>query len=58
MWVCLTVATVVSVLLVLRNVATPLLAADIGGNKAGPILMAIMASHLIFLLILKFTFYE
>jgi hypothetical protein len=58
MWLCLTVATVMSGSLVLRNVAAPLLAADTMGNKAAPILLAVMASHVIFLLILKITFYE
>lgn len=58
MWVCLTAATVMSAMLVVRNVAAPLLAADSSANKAGPILLAVMASHLIFLLILKIVFYE
>ncbi|KAI2496520.1 Rab GTPase binding protein [Fragilaria crotonensis] len=58
MWICLTVATAMSGLLVVRNVAAPLLAADSTANKAGPILLAVIASHLIFLLVLKIVFYE
>mmetsp|Transcript_16231 Transcript_16231/g.23873 ORF Transcript_16231/g.23873 Transcript_16231/m.23873 type:complete len:328 (-) Transcript_16231:316-1299(-) len=57
-WICLIVATVMSLLLVARNVASTLLAADTGSNKAGPLLMAIIATHIIFFIVLKLTFYE
>jgi hypothetical protein len=58
MWLCLFIATCMSGMLVVRNVAAPLLAADTQGKKAGPVLLAILASHVIFLLVLKVAFYE
>ena len=57
-WFCLTAATVTSGLLIVRNVAAPLLSSDAVGNKAGPILMAIMGSHVIFLIVVKLVFYR
>jgi len=57
-WICLIITTGVSGGLVVRNVASALLAADTTSNKAGPILIAVMVSHVIFLLVLKLTFYN
>lgn len=57
-WVVLAVATAVSALLVVRNVATPLLGADAQANKAGPILIAMLCAHAILFLILKFAFFR
>eukprot|EP00543_Licmophora_paradoxa_P006532 CAMPEP_0202456644 /NCGR_PEP_ID=MMETSP1360-20130828/13852_1 /ASSEMBLY_ACC=CAM_ASM_000848 /TAXON_ID=515479 /ORGANISM="Licmophora paradoxa, Strain CCMP2313" /LENGTH=335 /DNA_ID=CAMNT_0049076515 /DNA_START=1 /DNA_END=1008 /DNA_ORIENTATION=- len=55
-WFVLMVATIFSCLLVVRNVAGPLLGAD--PNKSGSLLIGILVSHFIFLLVLKFKFYE
>eukprot|EP00542_Grammatophora_oceanica_P020617 CAMPEP_0194047362 /NCGR_PEP_ID=MMETSP0009_2-20130614/24188_1 /TAXON_ID=210454 /ORGANISM="Grammatophora oceanica, Strain CCMP 410" /LENGTH=344 /DNA_ID=CAMNT_0038692953 /DNA_START=10 /DNA_END=1044 /DNA_ORIENTATION=+ len=57
-WCFLAVATGASCLLVLRNVAAPLLGADSGGSKSGPLLMCVMGCHAIFFLVLKLTFYR
>jgi hypothetical protein len=57
-WMCLLAATCASGLLVVRNVAAPLLSSDTAGNKAGPLLMAIMGTHLIFFVVLKLAFYH
>mmetsp|Transcript_42968 Transcript_42968/g.103877 ORF Transcript_42968/g.103877 Transcript_42968/m.103877 type:complete len:348 (-) Transcript_42968:2470-3513(-) len=57
-WILLGVATGVSVLLVVRNVAHPLLSSDVGQAKAPPILLVILGSAFIFLLFLKFSFYH
>lgn len=57
-WILLAVATGVSVLLVVRNVAHPMLSSDVGQAKAPPILLVILGSGVIFLLFLKFTFYH
>jgi hypothetical protein len=57
-WVLLALATGASCLLVVRNVAHPLLASDVGQAKAPPIILAILGSSIIFFLFLKFTFYH
>jgi hypothetical protein len=57
-WVLLAAATAVSCLLVVRNVAHPLLSSDVGQAKAPPILLSILGSSVIFFLSLKFTFYH
>jgi protein YIPF1/2 len=57
-WVLLAAATAVSVLLVVRNVAHPLLANDIGQAKAPPIILIILGTHVVFFLFLKFSFYH
>jgi protein YIPF1/2 len=57
-WVLLAAATAVSVLLVVRNVAHPLLANDIGQAKAPPIILIILGTHIVFFLFLKFSFYH
>lgn len=61
-WVVLGVATGVSVVLILRNVAGPLLASDYvsgqSSSKSGPLLLAILGSHVILLLTLKLAFYK
>lgn len=57
-WTILAIATAMSALLVVRNVATPLLASDTNNSLAGPILLAILAAHAIFYFVLKLTFYE
>jgi len=58
LWILLTLATVISCSFVVRNVAVPMLSTDAGQAKASPVLMAIMGSHVIFLLFLKFSFYH
>jgi hypothetical protein len=58
MWVVLAVATAVSGILVLRNVAGPLLASDVSQSKSGPLLLAILGMHVILLLTLKLAFYK
>jgi hypothetical protein len=57
-WVFLAMATVVSCSLVVRNVAVPLLSTDVGQAKAPPILLAILGTHIMFFLFLKFSFYH
>jgi len=57
-WIFLSMASVVSCSLVIRNVAVPMLASDVGHAKAPPVLLAIMGSHIIFFLFLKFSFYH
>jgi hypothetical protein len=57
-WVFLIMATVVSCSLVVRNVTAPMLASDVGHAKAPPILLAILGTHIIFFLFLKFSFYH
>lgn len=57
-WILLSMATVVSCSLVIRNVAVPMLSSDVGQAKAPPVLLAIMGSHIIFFLFLKFSFYH
>jgi protein YIPF1/2 len=57
-WILLAIATTISVLLVVRNVAHPLLANDIGQAKAPPIILIILGCHVIFFLFLKFSFYH
>jgi protein YIPF1/2 len=57
-WIALIAATVMSVSLVVRNVAAPLLSSDVGQAKAPPVIMAILGMHLIFLFFMKFSFYH
>jgi hypothetical protein len=57
-WVFLAVATAVSCLLVVRNVAHPLLASDVGQAKAPPVILFILGTHVVFFLFLKFAFYH
>eukprot|EP00537_Pseudo-nitzschia_pungens_P000343 CAMPEP_0172358470 /NCGR_PEP_ID=MMETSP1060-20121228/2786_1 /TAXON_ID=37318 /ORGANISM="Pseudo-nitzschia pungens, Strain cf. cingulata" /LENGTH=386 /DNA_ID=CAMNT_0013079701 /DNA_START=156 /DNA_END=1316 /DNA_ORIENTATION=+ len=65
-WVTLGVATGASCLLVIRNVAPALMSADTSGTgnglggqaKGPPIVLAILGCHMIFFLVLKFTFYH
>ena len=57
-WVFLAAATAVSCLLVVRNVAHPMLASDVGQAKAPPVILIILGTHVIFFLFLKFTFYH
>jgi len=57
-WVFLLVATCVSCLLILRNVATPILSSDVGMSKAPALVMFVVACHVIFVLVLKFAFFH
>jgi hypothetical protein len=57
-WLVLSIATAISAILVLRNVAGPLLASDVSQTKAGPLLLAILGTHVILLLTLKLAFYH
>ena len=57
-WIFLLAATCISCLLILRNVATPILSSDVGMNKAPALVMFVVACHLIFLLVLKFAFFH
>lgn len=57
-WISLGIATGVSAVLILRNVAGPLLASDVSQSKSGPLLLAILGSHVILLLTLKLAFYK
>ena len=57
-WIFLLMATIVSCSLIVRNVAAPLLSSDVGQAKAPPVLLAILGTHIIFFLFLKFSFYH
>ena len=57
-WISLGVATAISAILVLRNVAGPLLASDVTQTKSGPLLLAILGTHVILLVTLKLAFYK
>jgi hypothetical protein len=59
-WTVLAVATGLSALLVVRNVAAPLMASETTavGNRSGALIMAILGVHVIFLLVLKLAFYH
>jgi protein YIPF1/2 len=57
-WISLSLATAISAIFILRNVAGPLLAADVTQQKSGPLLLAILGTHVILLLTLKLAFYH
>lgn len=62
-WITLGVATGVSCLMVLRNISPSLMASDtssgIGGQSKGPpIVLAILGCHVVFFLILKYSFFH
>jgi hypothetical protein len=62
-WITLGTATAASCLLVIRNIAPPLMSYDtsssIGGQAKGPpIILIMLGCHVLFLLVLKFTFYH
>lgn len=65
-WITLAMATAASCLMVIRNVSPALLAADtsgtgngIGGQAKGPpIVLVILGCHIVFFLVLKYTFYH
>lgn len=56
-WIFPLGATIMSCSLVVRNVSAPMLSTDAGRAKAPPLILAILASYLIFFFIVKFTFY-
>ena len=55
-WLVLAAGIGCSLLLILRNLSTPLLSQDTG--KAMPVIFSIMGTHVCYLLILKFMFYK
>uniref|UniRef100_A0A7S2A9M3 Protein YIPF n=1 Tax=Trieres chinensis TaxID=1514140 RepID=A0A7S2A9M3_TRICV len=57
-WLVLLAATCVSCLLILRNVAGPVLSSGVSQEKAAIILGKIMGYHVLFLLAMKFMFYH
>lgn len=58
-WCVLAVACVASCLLVVRNLSTPLLSQDAANQaKAAPLVLAMLACHFIYFLVLKIRFYE
>mmetsp|Transcript_75923 Transcript_75923/g.114336 ORF Transcript_75923/g.114336 Transcript_75923/m.114336 type:complete len:331 (+) Transcript_75923:85-1077(+) len=57
-WVLIAVATVVSGLLIVRNVTAPMLSTDVGQAKAPPLILSIIGCHVIFLLYFKISFYH
>lgn len=59
-WIFLGLACAASLLLVVRNLSTPLMGqdADAQGAKASPIILAILGCHVIFTLVVKVTFYK
>mmetsp|Transcript_19112 Transcript_19112/g.41102 ORF Transcript_19112/g.41102 Transcript_19112/m.41102 type:complete len:360 (+) Transcript_19112:92-1171(+) len=57
-WPALGAATTMSVLLILRNLSTPLLAQDSASHaKAAPFILAILAAHAIYFLVVKIVFF-
>jgi protein YIPF1/2 len=57
--IILSVAAAVSVLLILRNLSTPLLAQDSATHaKASPIILAILGGHVVYLIAIKVAFYK
>jgi protein YIPF1/2 len=57
--ITLSVAAAVSVLLILRNLSTPLLAQDSATHaKASPIILAILGGHVVYLISIKVAFYK
>jgi len=57
-WCVLAAASSASGLLILRNLSTPLLSQDAANHaKAAPVLLAILGAHVLYLLVLKITFY-
>merc|ERR1719223_2587728 len=59
-WISLGAATGASCLLVIRNVAPALMSAETGAGQAKgpPVILIILGCHVVFLLVLKFTFYH
>ena len=68
-WLVLCVSTVISGLLVLRNVTGPIMESSVGGGggggggmggqgKSGGLIMAVIGCHFIFFLVLKLGFYH
>mmetsp|Transcript_10228 Transcript_10228/g.15762 ORF Transcript_10228/g.15762 Transcript_10228/m.15762 type:complete len:356 (-) Transcript_10228:53-1120(-) len=58
-WIWLLGATGASCLLVVRNVAAPLLGADTASQqKSGPLLLFVLVCHIILFLVLRFFFYR
>jgi hypothetical protein len=57
-WISIAIATAISAILVLRNVAGPLLASDVSQTRSGPLLLAILGTQVILLLTLKLAFYK
>lgn len=55
-WLSLVVATCISLNLVVKNVIGPILSG--GGRKEGPVLMSVIGFHVLFLLVLKLSFYH
>ncbi|KAL7559744.1 hypothetical protein ACA910_002737 [Epithemia clementina (nom. ined.)] len=57
-WCSLLAASAASVLLILRNLSTPLMAQDSADNsKAAPVILAILGFHTIYFIALKFWFF-
>ena len=64
-WITLGAATAVSCLLVIRNVSPALMSSDTSGTggtggqaKGPPIILIMLGCHVVFFLVLKFTFYH
>mmetsp|Transcript_5409 Transcript_5409/g.7868 ORF Transcript_5409/g.7868 Transcript_5409/m.7868 type:complete len:391 (-) Transcript_5409:11-1183(-) len=60
-WIVLALATAASLLLILRNIAGPILRngqSSLAGQKAGSIIICVMVCHGVLLLILKLMFYH
>lgn len=58
-WLLMILAAVASGMLVLRNLSTPLMGQEaVGSNsKAAPIILAMLGAHIIYLFVIKLTFY-
>jgi len=57
-FVLLLAATIASCSLIVRNLSAPLLASDSGQAKAPPVILAILGTHAIFFLVLKYKFFH
>jgi hypothetical protein len=58
-WLLLATSVSASGMLVIRNMATPLMAQDTaaGNAKAGPIILSILACHFVYFAVLKYVFF-
>lgn len=59
-WLSLLISTIISGMLVLRNVTGPILeCASVGGNgKSGGLIMSLLGCHFVFFLVMKLAFYH
>ena len=58
-WLLILMAGTASTLLVVRNLSTPLMGQDDAGNKkSAPVITAMLVVHLIYIFVIKYTFFD